>query len=783
MNTNTNSLAAIATFELDISERSLLADNSEEENGSRASGLNPKSNASADNIADVAQTASAARAFPNSGRARGTVANVSSLLKNYTIEPESEAKPSRTSSRPSTVKFGSVRNALTKSIQQSKSQQDLNSAIFNGNATIGNTSSRNTRNNNNNVAVATAVSTMDEAGQSTDPNYICPNKGVLKKKPAPMAPVDGNSLNLNQKKASRLTKVSAMYDLDGDGELNEVEQVMRNADRNGDGQLSNEEVKRIVEEQLKASMDYGLYKKVIAGLICLIAILALSNFGTSWASAILTKEVTADEYTGTIQSKATGEVMAVQEVAYTFELEQLGEEEFEERRRLVDAEMAEDIDHEDHQHRKLGKKKRNKCGCSKISYDEGKIKQRDLEKITRKCDGYNTVNMKRKWKNKRGGYDEKTDQICGPGTEVKKKGKKKRNKNKNKVKVVNERVTFERKKKKDKNKGNRNRDRNKKGRNNDSVTFDCNRGNCYTSGQTLVQKAGDPCDPTRDHRGASQCDSGLVCYDPDGHGTGQCVQLGKYARQGQLCNIDYQVDACRSGLACICDGGDCRNERNYQQGNLWDEHRDRWMQVRTGYCQAVRARSGLGEICDVSNRDNACISGYKCLSFNGHEIWGDSGLGQCARVPNQQSSNGVCDLGNRNACGNGLYCQDQLQASYRNGRNGGNGGRNGNGGNNNQGAQIIGPSGSINTFQSNGGGNSGGNTYPNGIPRGRSKGTGKCTRSVGSGGTCSTDEECGYGNRCKGLGAGSSQGGVIQGPSGTIVYGNGGGSQTGYCGR
>ena len=72
-------------------------------------------------------------------------------------------------------------------------------------------------------------------------------------------------------------------------------------------------------DHMRNEREVGMYKKITVGLVCLVCILALSNFGTSWATAILTKEVKADEDSGTITSVKSGEVMGYQEVGHTIE--------------------------------------------------------------------------------------------------------------------------------------------------------------------------------------------------------------------------------------------------------------------------------------------------------------------------------------------------------------------------------------------------------------------------------------------------------------------------------
>ena len=112
--------------------------------------------------------------------------------------------------------------------------------------------------------------------------------------------------------------ISKMYDLDGDGELDEAEQIMRDCDMAGRGHLSNDEIK-LVEKHLSANKDVHL------------------------------------------------------SIAFTVELDPLTDEEFEERRALVEGEMMEDVDHEDHLHQRLGRKEKDHCTCAKIAYDHGKI--------------------------------------------------------------------------------------------------------------------------------------------------------------------------------------------------------------------------------------------------------------------------------------------------------------------------------------------------------------------------------------------------------------------------
>ena len=87
--------------------------------------------------------------------------------------------------------------------------------------------------------------------------------------------------NVDRKHTRALTKISAQYDFNNKGYLDEVEQLMRACDVTERGYLSKEEIKKIVEKELRTKKHVVVYKKIVVGLACLLVILALSNFGTS----------------------------------------------------------------------------------------------------------------------------------------------------------------------------------------------------------------------------------------------------------------------------------------------------------------------------------------------------------------------------------------------------------------------------------------------------------------------------------------------------------------------
>jgi len=90
-----------------------------------------------------------------------------------------------------------------------------------------------------------------------------------------------------KKRKNRLTKISALYDLDGDGCLDEVEQAMRDRDIDNDGDLSPEEIYELVKDQLAIRKRRGQARLLVAGLLCFVFLLAASSLGTSWAAAVL----------------------------------------------------------------------------------------------------------------------------------------------------------------------------------------------------------------------------------------------------------------------------------------------------------------------------------------------------------------------------------------------------------------------------------------------------------------------------------------------------------------
>jgi hypothetical protein len=543
--------------------------------------------------------------------------------------------------------------------------------------------------------------------------------------PLPPPSAAKSSSAFNRKKNARLTKISAQYDLDGDGILDEAEQAMRDRDINNNGFLSNEEIYDIVQDQLKAQKSAGYMKKLIGGLICFVVILALSNLGTSMAAAFLAKDLTADNGDAVSEGEEppvpamriakTGEIAGAQSISDVYVLgdgeedeEEYTDEELDARRRLVLEELEEDP--HSHPHRRLCSNSRKSVGCSgRINFDNDLMSEEKFYEIEKKCKMQQNVYLK-----KRRGDTERNDCLCKRGTSVVVKEKTK--------KIGRNNNGGNKKNKKDKNKKDKNnkikvakigrKPRTQKGKNRvviiededgNSAHWDCEDGYCHGGGSLLQGELGDPC-----RLKADECRSNLICE-----------RTSKTLRSGSSTKYGVCAKPTKKSVVVI--------QQEFQR------------QERRGY---------RGDYCDIDLRDQ-CESGLWC---------------------EPDDFDNVVDL-MRGRSGNG------------------GGGSNGAYGGCGQGVVIAGPSGVIDTRQQ-GCGDVGGN---GGIPRsarsGSVSGVGTCQRNAGSGQTCYDDWQCASG-QCDGLGArngggNANAGGVISGPSGTIVYGqyNGGAarSNTGIC--
>jgi hypothetical protein len=460
----------------------------------------------------------------------------------------------------------------------------------------------------------------------------------------------------------KLSYVSKMYDIDNKGYLTEEERHMREMDVEGRGYLTKEQVYDIVKSKLDEEYDVKQYKKLTCWMVGFMVLLTLCGFGTSYTSAILSKEINVDSgESAAVLVKNTDRVIGFDTISDTLEFTELSDAEYTQRKLSVLEDLRQDGMAEEHSHRKLA----NKRSGYTILFDQGKVSERDLESIIIRCDAGNTVNIERTWKNADGSKDVDYDTICGPEyTVVKKATPKKKGGNKNKLKVRTgiQQVVFK--------KG----PRKNKGDDGDVVSFFCEKSWCYASGTILQQSEGHPCSIQRGHE---ECADGLLCYAGESitYGTGVCTRFAKNRKPGQFCDISLGLNACQG--ASMCEG-------NLKSGTVYVDD-DSGKVVGMGTCSSgkMSMRMKFGEVCDASFGNDACSSGLVCMDLKGKILKG-KGTGICgqkeARQPNYKLASWYveenigpagdsrcvrdCPLGKFNNCGGNKLYEDELHDSW-----------------------------------------------------------------------------------------------------------------------
>jgi hypothetical protein len=109
-------------------------------------------------------------------------------------------------------------------------------------------------------------------------------------------------------KSKALSTMSLMYDIDGDGELDEAEQAMRDMDTDNLGHLTNEKVYKVMMDQLKLQQEVFSLKRMSIALVMVIALLSVATLGTSFAAATLAKDTNI--VNGNLVVKADGGLVA-----------------------------------------------------------------------------------------------------------------------------------------------------------------------------------------------------------------------------------------------------------------------------------------------------------------------------------------------------------------------------------------------------------------------------------------------------------------------------------------
>lgn len=344
----------------------------------------------------------------------------------------------------------------------------------------------------------------------------------------------------------RLDTKRRLYDIDGDGQLDKAELAMMRWDKDGDGSFSNQEVYKIIQEQLAARSDTRQMKKIVAGLACFVVILTLSNLGTSFASAILAQETKADTNTGTLRSASTNQVIAMQSTADTVELIEYTDEERRERRALVEKSLSEDPFGEHQHRRRLGKnkdkgnKKKGKIkGGDKINFDNGKMKGDIVDMIMHECEDGKTYNIKRNWDKKKKDKDGNISQatICAAGMKISKKGPKGPIGQLPKGQKIRIRLETKEGETDIECEGPKNRHRDSE---------------CHFSGSALLSGLGGHCNH---QAGEADCEEGFICWHPDlSSTTGTCQEKDDLGRPWYVQTDheeEYQcVQACEVGENC-----------------------------------------------------------------------------------------------------------------------------------------------------------------------------------------------------------------------------------------
>lgn len=139
----------------------------------------------------------------------------------------------------------------------------------------------------------------------------------------------------------KLSTVSKMYDVDGDGELDAAELAMRDMDKSNRGYLTNDKVYKMMQEQMETQRQLFRVKKIVFVLLALVVILAISNLGTSFAAASLAKDTTTSSNAEVID-KHSNEALSTQTSTETLTIERATVDQDGTRRLNSDCDKTED---------------------------------------------------------------------------------------------------------------------------------------------------------------------------------------------------------------------------------------------------------------------------------------------------------------------------------------------------------------------------------------------------------------------------------------------------------
>lgn len=513
-------------------------------------------------------------------------------------------------------------------------------------------------------------------------------------------------------------------DGDGDGEYNEAKQAMQHRANANQGDLTNEEIYTIIEEQLRVKRTAGMMKKIIWGLILFVGILSLSNLGTSLAAAILAKDMQAsnDAASGSVMRiAATGDIAGAQSTADTYDIQEMTTDELEERRLVVMEEMA--ANPHSHAHRRNLKTKSGANG--ETTHDVRSMDEEEFHKIQTKCEGQRIVYLRRTW-----GEDTKNDPFCGRGTSVvvkEKKTNKKGGRGKNKCKKGKGKETRP------------DRDVIIKRDDGEITHVTCEGCTCYFGGKTLQGSERDACKIGND----DECANRLFCTDANEKKKKTNNKKEKKNNNARNNNNSVSVgDGSTTPCGASNASGDCSESRTCSGG--------------CG-CVPVNINGSDRFKCKMPRNNNR----FRSLRGLGNKK--KSSFGLCMRVEadnreviplKQMRSGSICNAGNPDACSDGNYCRpDNLDEGEVN--RGGNGYGTGLGTQASNGDDCTTSqscTGNHSCLQSNLYGSDRFYCVPNIQPIPYS-GVGDCVPTVGLGQTCYSHNDCGGGGIvCGGLG-------------------------------
>lgn len=451
----------------------------------------------------------------------------------------------------------------------------------------------------------------------------------------------------------QLTEVSAAYDIDGDGVLNETEQAMRDLDTENRGYLTNQQIYDIVQDEIRSKKIVRHLKKLASGLICFVVLIAISNMGTSLAAALLAKDVKADNsvsVSGMMSSlipggdtepedngvpamriASTDEIVGAQTTAETYTATEMSDEDLDERRSLVVAEIDEDP--HSHSHRRQlqiqCRAVREECMDMSgfITFDTHSISTDEFTNIENKCKQQRNVNIKRRW-----GDESRNIPVCGRGT----------------------RVVVKKKKKKKRNKKNKNKDKDKDEDRGDIMdNGPCKGGECSTVGKSnsrnMVQRG--------------YVDKDVIIERDDG-------SIMHADCQGNLCFIGGTMFRGQIGDSCRIKADECSADTVCKQSHKKSRNKKFGTCVRATSKDVLMTRGGneLGARCVASDGRDACDSNFFCLpndfrvfdfKKSNRKLFEYKGLGTCTRtVALGQTCYADYD------CGGGKYCDGLRPGKY-----------------------------------------------------------------------------------------------------------------------